>query len=128
MSINLRLKKVLDLKMLKIKDFSETSGLTYRTAQNYLSGDRRPDAEGFFKINTHLGVDLNWLITGVGEPFIGGEDATAALPAAPALNPEETELLAMFRQLNPEARAAVFGMMQPLLPKKAASSASGEVA
>ena len=45
-----------------------------------------------------------------------------------ALSDEEQKLLAMFRQLNPEARAAVFGMMQPLLPKKPAASESGEVA
>ncbi|STZ77499.1 MULTISPECIES: helix-turn-helix domain-containing protein [Neisseriaceae] len=73
MSVNIRLKEILKIKNLKIKDFSEMTGLVYRTAQNYVSGERKPDTEGLFKISTHLGVNLNWLIAGIGEPFIADE-------------------------------------------------------
>lgn len=64
MSISERLKLVCQEKNWKLKDFSEATGLPYRTAQGYLNGTREPNAEGMAAIAS-IDIDLNWLITGV---------------------------------------------------------------
>ena len=80
-----RLRLVCSAKGLKLKTFSEVTGLAYRTAQGYLNGDREPNAEGMAIICTHLGVNINWLLTGQGEMFIG--------EAADTLSREEASLV-----------------------------------
>ena len=45
MSINERLKLVCQEKELNIKRLAEITGIPYRTVQNYLNGDREPNAE-----------------------------------------------------------------------------------
>ncbi len=64
MSIENRLKQVMETKNMNIKKFSETTGIPYRTLQNYLLGERKIGIEALDKINTQLGIDLNWLLTG----------------------------------------------------------------
>ncbi|WP_390901367.1 helix-turn-helix domain-containing protein [Simonsiella muelleri] len=59
MSVKDRLNEIKSLKLMSIKLFAETTNLSYRTAQNYLSGDREPNLEGLIKICTHLGINLN---------------------------------------------------------------------
>lgn len=123
MSINVRLRKILDYKNMNIKDFSSCTNLAYRTAQNYLSGDRKPDADGLSKISTHLGINLNWLLTGVGSPFIGeaAEKPSETLPSG--LGAEEQELLALFRQASELGRAVIMSAARGAEKKEAASAA-----
>lgn len=102
MSVNIRLKKILSLKGMNIKEFSESSGLAYRTAQNYLSGDREPNIAGLIKINTHLGVDINWLLTGEGVPFLD-EDTTVT----ENLLPDEQELLTEYREATDTSKQII---------------------
>ncbi|WP_225315147.1 hypothetical protein [Neisseria zalophi] len=47
MSISERVNLVLKNINLKIKEFSDRSGVAYRGFQNYLSGEREPNAESF---------------------------------------------------------------------------------
>lgn len=70
MRIYERLRLICDEKNLNIKELSELTGLPYRTAQSYLSGDREPNADGMAIICTRLRVNINWLLTGNGEKFI----------------------------------------------------------
>ncbi|MEB3504330.1 helix-turn-helix transcriptional regulator [Pasteurella multocida] len=70
MSISERLKLVCQEKNWKLKDFSEATGLPYRTAQGYLNGTREPNAEGMATICVTTNVNLNWLVTGIGAMFI----------------------------------------------------------
>ncbi len=70
MSIQSRLKILMDILNLNIKDFSEKTGIPYRTLQNYLLGLREPTVSNLTKIATHLGININWLLTGEGELFI----------------------------------------------------------
>ena len=115
MSIKNRLNQIKELKFKTIKDFSDAANLSYRTAQNYLSGDREPNLDSLNKICTHLSVNLNWLVSGLGEPFI----ETFRQPEI-ILSAEEKELLAQFRQLNQDGKTAIFSMLSALLPKKVA--------
>lgn len=119
MSVKNRLNLIKDLKFKTIKDFADAANLSYRTTQNYLSGDREPNLDSLNKICTHLGVNLNWLVSGLGEPFVEPfrqpEKQTET-----KLTADEQDLLAQFRQLNQDGKTAIFSMLSALLPKKVA--------
>lgn len=97
MSINLRLKKVLESKGLKIKEMSEVCDIPYRTLQNYLLGEREPSAKALSTIGTQLGVSLDWLLTGEGQMYKNTPPPDNPLQA---LTPKERALLGLFKELN----------------------------
>lgn len=70
MSTKDRLKFLIDLLGLKLKEFSKKTEIPYPTLLKYLSGERTPTEDNLQKLAIHLGVNLNWLLTGEGEPFI----------------------------------------------------------
>jgi transcriptional regulator with XRE-family HTH domain len=79
MSIATRLRQGIDSLGLKnLKDVSERCGIPYRSLQNYLSGEREPNAEALTQISTHLGISVDWLLTGTGSQFRGDPDKTKA--------------------------------------------------
>lgn len=86
-----RLRLICEEKGLNIKEFAETTGMPYRTAQSYLSGDREPNADGMKTICTHLRVNINWLLTGEGEHFIVDGDS---------MDSNEQSLLSIYRDMN----------------------------
>ena len=110
MSVKDRLNEIKSLKLMSIKLFAETTNLSYRTAQNYLSGDREPNLEGLIKICTHLGVNLNWLVAGIGEPFID-EIPQSEIPHLPD-NENEQALLALFRQADEKHQQIILSVAQ----------------
>jgi len=73
-SVQNRLKFLIDSLKINIKEFSIKTGIPYRTIQDYLLGKRMPGGENLQKICTHLGINLNWLLTGEGEPFLKKEE------------------------------------------------------
>ena len=110
MSVKIRLNEIKSLKSMNIKLFAETTNLSYRTAQNYLSGDREPNLEGLIKICTHLSVNLNWLVAGIGEPFID-EIPQSEIPHLPD-NENEQALLALFRQADEKHQQIILSVAQ----------------
>ena len=58
-----RLRRFLTFAGLSIRDFSKRTGVPYRTLQNYLAGNRLPDAEHLGRL-AGAGIDINWLLTG----------------------------------------------------------------
>ncbi|QRN41295.1 MAG: helix-turn-helix domain-containing protein [Neisseriaceae bacterium] len=74
MSINNRLRYVMENKSLNIKTFAELLNMPYRTLQNYLLDERTPSADILTKIGSVLNVDLNWLMCGKGEIFYSSVD------------------------------------------------------
>lgn len=93
MSVKLRLREFLDAEGLKITSAAEKSGIPYRSMQNYLSGERKPDVEALTAMNTRLGVSVDWLLTGDGRMR---RHADADLAAD---NPRENAVLGLLRQL-----------------------------
>lgn len=49
--------------------FAQKADLRVQTFQNYING-RDPSAESLRKLHDTYGVDLNWLVTGEGKPFV----------------------------------------------------------
>lgn len=102
MRIYERLKIVCDEKSLNIKDLSELTGLPYRTAQSYLSGDREPNANGMTILCTHLRVNINWLLTGIGDKYVQSVDTT---------DDYEHALLSTYRASNNIGRQVIAKMV-----------------
>ena len=51
--------------------FAKKSGIPPSSFQAYINGQRIPPTEHLMKIITVFGINLNWLLIGEGEPFIG---------------------------------------------------------
>lgn len=93
-------------KGLKLKDFVAITGLPYRTAQSYLSGTREPNPEGMQIICTHLGVNINWLLTEKGDMFIN-DYLNESIN-----NIEESTLLSYFRETSEAGKKAILATAQ----------------
>lgn len=97
MSISARLRSVIDDRGMSIKEASEVVGIPYRTLQNYLLGEREPNAKAMAAIRTHLGISLDWLLTGEGSMCL---DVSAASSEAQTKNQQEEAILELFRSLG----------------------------
>lgn len=97
MSIAARLRSVIDDRGMSIKEASEVVGIPYRTLQNYLLGEREPNAKAMAAIRTHLGISLDWLLTGEGSMFLGVSTASSE---AQTKNQQEEAILELFRSLG----------------------------
>ena len=105
MSIATRLRSVLDKKGLSIKEASELVGIPYRTLQNYLLDEREPNAKALSAIRTHLGISVDWLLTGEGS-MTGVSPQQVQAGAAP-VNPQEEVILELFRSLGEAGRREI---------------------
>lgn len=94
MSISNRLKKAIETKQLKITESAELCGIPYRSMQNYLRGEREPNADALRLISERLGISADWLLTGRGQM----QQNEAVEPSN--LNPREEALLALFNELG----------------------------
>ncbi|MDO9797063.1 helix-turn-helix transcriptional regulator [Glaesserella parasuis] len=99
MSINNRLREVMEYKGLNIKAFAELLNVPYRTLQNYLLNERDPSAEVLIKISDVLNVDLNWLMRGEGEMFRGSVNESK-------LNEKEKLLISYYRKMPSDTQIA----------------------
>ena len=102
MSIKERLREAMDAKGLTIKALSDLSKIPYRSLQNYLRGEREPNAEALVSLSTHLNISIDWLLTGKGEA-VGGEKAQPANQEQ-HFNQSDLKLLELLNQLEPEVR------------------------
>ncbi|EGP03222.1 helix-turn-helix domain-containing protein [Mannheimia haemolytica] len=69
MCISNRLKQVLEAKNMTVTEFSNVTGISYRSAMNYLNEGRDPNVEALIKIHQAFGVSITWLLTGNGAMF-----------------------------------------------------------
>lgn len=97
MSIATRLRSVIDGRGMSIKEASEVMGIPYRTLQNYLLGEREPNAKAMAAIRAHLGISLDWLLTGEGSMFLG---VSAEASETQIANQQEEAILELFRSLG----------------------------
>ena len=65
-----RLKWVIKKLEMKGKEFAQRCGLSYRTLTDYLNDKRTPGANNLRPIAETFNINLHWLITGEGYPFV----------------------------------------------------------
>jgi len=59
---------------MSVRAFSSTLGAPASTTRNYLDKDTKPSSDYIERIVAHFeDVNLNWLVTGKGEPFISNK-------------------------------------------------------
>ena len=73
MEVKDRLKILISILRITLKEFSQKTGIPYITLQHYLRGTREPGTENLQKIALQLDINLHWLLTGEGEPFVKKE-------------------------------------------------------
>lgn len=96
MNISLRLKRVVEISGMSITGFAEKCGVPYSSMQNYLRGEREPKVDALVSISSHMGISIDWLLTGEGAMY----KSAPPTHQQPALTPKERALLALFKELN----------------------------
>lgn len=109
MSIGDRLRQACKAKGLNITEFAKKNKLPYRTAQGYLLGDREPGADSLRKICTHLGVNINWLLTGEGNWFIGEDNGYKD-----DMDDDEQTLLSIYHESDDTGKRVIFAIVNSL--------------
>lgn len=104
MSISERLKQALNANGWTIKEASESCGIAYRSMQNYLRGEREPNAEALGALSVQLGISADWLLTGRGKMLLSAEVTEPCLP----ISPREQALLEMFKTLSEDDQREIF--------------------
>ncbi len=66
-----RVREAILAKGLKVKQFSDLSGIPYPSLRDYYSGTRKPGFEALAAIIAHSGVAAEWLLMGTGPMFPG---------------------------------------------------------
>jgi hypothetical protein len=104
--------------------FAKKCGIPPGSFQAYINGERVPPTEHLVKIVTVYGINLNWLLVGKGEPFIGAEtqeekatprgEAGAIDPVVQLLN-KEVERAGI--TLTPEQRTAILKILRELVDR-----------
>lgn len=56
--MSFRLKQVIESNNLNIREFSELSGIPYRSVQNYLRHEREPNVEALAKLKETMNIDI----------------------------------------------------------------------
>ncbi|ECS5439105.1 TPA: helix-turn-helix domain-containing protein [Salmonella enterica subsp. enterica serovar Hvittingfoss] len=102
MSIKERLREAMVAKGLTIKALSDLSKIPYRSLQNYLRGEREPNAEALIALSTHLNISIDWLLTGKGETV--GVEKVQLTNQEQHFSQSDLKLLELLNQLDPEVR------------------------
>ena len=112
MCISNRLKQVLLAKNLTVKEFSSLTGISYRSAMNYLNEGRDPNVESLIKFHKILGINLTWLLTGEGAMFF-----QSAMIDSP-ISIQEQKLINYYRQMPEFLKDAFLISFKEILNKK----------
>jgi len=101
MAINERLRQFIELTCLNITDFAKKAGIPYVSLQNYLRGIRSPNVENIHKIVAKFNLNVHWLLTGEGDPFITKKEQQSSL------NDRAEEVLRLIRDMNEEQQKEI---------------------
>lgn len=99
MCISNRLKQVLEAKNMTVTEFSNVTGISYRSAMNYLNEGRDPNVEALVKIHQVFGVSITWLLTGNGAMF-------QTISQESDISNQEEKLIAYYRAMPENLKEA----------------------
>jgi hypothetical protein len=101
--------------------FAKKCGIPPGSFQAYINGQRIPPTEHLIKILTVCGINLNWLLIGEGEPFIGeevlGGEATKLDQNDPVLQLLNDEEQRAGISLTPEQHTVILKIFRDLVER-----------
>lgn len=84
MSVSDRIRQAASDRGMTLKDFSDAIGISYRTVQNYIAGERGVGSDFLTAASERLGVSASWILTGLGASTISETHSNEAAEAAGA--------------------------------------------
>lgn len=111
MCISNRLKQVLEAKNMTVTEFSNVTGISYRSAMNYLNEGRDPNVEALVKIHQAFGVSITWLLTGNGAMF-------QTVNQESNLSSQEEKLISDYRLMSDDLKGAFSISFKEISSKK----------
>lgn len=111
MCISERLKLVLDAKNMTVTEFSNVTGISYRSAMNYLNEGREPSSDVLIKIHNGLDIDINWLLVGNGNMFCHREKEHN-------LSAQEKKLILNYRYMSDDLKLALSYLIKEIIKMK----------
>lgn len=82
-----------------VTEFSNVTGISYRSAMNYLNEGRDPNVEALVKIHQAFGVSITWLLTGNGAMF-------QTISQESDISNQEEKLIAYYRAMPENLKEA----------------------
>ncbi len=81
-----RLKDIINFSGISISKFAEICGVSISSLQRYLDGKNEPKVSFLKRLASHFNVNLNWLLTGEGNPYLREKPTLVCLyPELPLL-------------------------------------------
>lgn len=102
MGIENRIRLAIELSNLSLKDAAMLCEIPYSSLQNWVSGARDPRSDAWISLASHLGVSIDWLLTGQGPIRRTHTPESAVLESR--LSPAEDSLITLFRSVNEDDR------------------------
>lgn len=110
-----RLREGLALRNMKAAELAELTGIGESSISQYKSGKYEAKQDGVYKIAKALDVSEGWLM-GLDVPMERVEHITSSEPSTPRIvEPWETEILAIYSQLDKTDRLLIQGEILGLL-------------
>lgn len=81
------------------QEFSNLTGISYRSVMNYLNEGRDPNVDSLMKIHQTLGVSITWLLTGNGSMF-------QVIAEESDISQQEKDLISDYRSMPENLKAA----------------------
>ena len=102
MGIENRIRLAIELSNLSLKDAAMLCEIPYSSLQNWVSGARDPRSDALISLASHLGVSIDWLLTGQGPVRRNFPQENTV--GVPRLSPAEGSLITLFRSVNDDDR------------------------
>lgn len=87
------------------KEFAKKLGVSLGAVQYWEANEQIPKGDILLKFRNHFNIDLNWLLTGQGEPFAERERDKAGYQAIQSSNIIELQHLDLVRNFKDKPRA-----------------------
>ena len=113
MGISERIRLAIESQNLSLKEAAKACGLSYSSLQNWVGGLREPRPEALIAIGSHLGVSIDWLLTGEGA-MLRKAGTASSHQSSTALAVEEEGLRALLQALEPEDQVEIRAVIKSM--------------
>ena len=90
-----------------VTEFSNVTGISYRSAMNYLNEGRDPNVDALIKIYKGIKINITWLLTGEGEMFSNTINESILLDS-------EKELILNYREMPIDLKNSLFTFLKEI--------------